>query len=47
VLLHVPLQSVRPAWHESVHAPAEHESPAPHATPHVPQLALSVGVLAQ
>jgi hypothetical protein len=36
-----PLHSVRPAWHETAHMPAEQTSPVGHVFPQIPQLALS------
>jgi hypothetical protein len=42
VSTHEPPQLVRPAWHDTVHAPPEHTSPAGHTWPHVPQLLVSL-----
>ena len=38
----VPLQSVRPAPHDTAHAPAEQTRPAEQTVPHAPQFRLSV-----
>jgi hypothetical protein len=39
---HVPLQFVRPAPHETLHAPAEQTVPDGHTIAHAPQFELSV-----
>jgi hypothetical protein len=47
VSTHSEPQSVRPGEHWILHSPASHVCPCGHATPHAPQLALSVSSAAQ